>query len=312
MEVKATNKEKYQHFLSNQEHVPIFLQPFWLDFVCGSENWEVSLFEKDNLIRASFVTYNKRKKGLKISTLPNFTQFIGMWVDQEIFSQDLYRQTSNMHLFQEFFISDIKMPLFFMSAFNFRISCFLPFHTVGFSIKPRYTYRIENYKNFDFRKQVQPSKRRNIKKAEKEGFEFRMDLSAEKFHDFHKGVMNEKGVDLKYDLKFLKDLMNLCKNENCGRSYYLLDGDGNINAAVMVVWDEKDAYHLIPATAAKGADGMTYLIEQLLKHLPSHIDNYDFEGSMIPGVERYYRSLANVRRIYYTMSKNPMTKILSV
>ncbi len=37
-----TNKEKYQAFCEHT-YVPIYSKPWWMDAVCGPENWDVWL-----------------------------------------------------------------------------------------------------------------------------------------------------------------------------------------------------------------------------------------------------------------------------
>ena len=45
-----TNKEKYTIFCEQNDFVPIFSQPWWMDAVCIDGYWDVLLYEKNEEI----------------------------------------------------------------------------------------------------------------------------------------------------------------------------------------------------------------------------------------------------------------------
>ena len=47
-----TNKEKYDIFCQ-KIYISVFSQPWWLDAVCGEENWDVYVVEKGGIYVAS-------------------------------------------------------------------------------------------------------------------------------------------------------------------------------------------------------------------------------------------------------------------
>ena len=58
-----TNKEKYSEFCQKEKNIPIFSKDWWLDAVCGENNWDVALVEKGGQIMASMPYYTKNIKG---------------------------------------------------------------------------------------------------------------------------------------------------------------------------------------------------------------------------------------------------------
>ena len=54
-------KKKYRKFCKTQSSIPIFSKDWWLDAVCGEDNWDVVLVEKGEEISASMPYYLKRK-----------------------------------------------------------------------------------------------------------------------------------------------------------------------------------------------------------------------------------------------------------
>jgi hypothetical protein len=36
-----TNKERYTQWVGEQEYIPIYMTPWWLDAVCAGKEWDV-------------------------------------------------------------------------------------------------------------------------------------------------------------------------------------------------------------------------------------------------------------------------------
>ena len=80
---------------------------------------------------------------------------------------------------------------------------------------------------------------------------------------------------------------------NKGRSFWPRDADGTPHAAAFVVWDT-----LLPRTIClSGADpdlrkqgGQYFLLWEIVKKMAKKVNRFDFEGSMVPGIESVFRS----------------------
>ena len=80
-----TNKERYSEWVSQQEYVPICMNPWWLDAVCAGKEWDV-LFAEDeegNILGAMPYLLCKRA-WFKFITMPQMSQTGGIWVTAEI------------------------------------------------------------------------------------------------------------------------------------------------------------------------------------------------------------------------------------
>ena len=56
--MEMTNKERYHQFcLNNSVYVPVFSRDWWMDAVCGPDQWDVYLVGDGMDIRAAFVYY---------------------------------------------------------------------------------------------------------------------------------------------------------------------------------------------------------------------------------------------------------------
>ena len=73
------NKQKYIEFCI-KESVPIFSTNYWLDAVCGKDNWDVVFVEKDHKIVATMPYFKKKKMNLSMIFMPTLTQTMGPYI----------------------------------------------------------------------------------------------------------------------------------------------------------------------------------------------------------------------------------------
>ena len=75
-----TERERYQELCRRESTIPIFSQDWWLDTVCGMDNWGVYLIGKDMDIKASLV-YSLQEccNGKSIGRI-SLTQNNGIWI----------------------------------------------------------------------------------------------------------------------------------------------------------------------------------------------------------------------------------------
>jgi hypothetical protein len=75
-----SSKEKYRKLCEQETSIPIYSKPFWMDAVCGEDNWDVLLYEKGGEVVGALPYYVKKKFGLSYITQPKLTQTNGVWI----------------------------------------------------------------------------------------------------------------------------------------------------------------------------------------------------------------------------------------
>lgn len=298
------SKEKYTVFCEFEKQIPIFSQPWWLDAVCGEKNWDVILIEKNDQIIASFPYFYFHSTGMNYIGMPPLTQKLGMYINYP----DGQTESSRLSYEKEILDGIIsKLPYydFFSVQFDYRYQNWLPFYWNGFEQTTRYTYVIEQiidiecvYKNFDH------SKRKNIKKAQNEVVVL-FDLSCVDFYENHKMTLLKQGEKISYSYDvFQRIYVNAYKYKQ-GRTIYCRDKDGHIHAALFVVWDNGSAYDLISTIDPnfRNSGAATLLVYEMIKTLSGTVKSFDFEGSMIEGVENSFRKFGSVQKSYFQVFK---------
>ena len=87
------------------------------------------------------------------------------------------------------------------------------------------------------------------------------------------------------------------------------DKAGNLHAAAFVVWQNSSAYYIAgggdPALRSSGAQSL--VLWEAIKHVSQYTDTFDFEGSMLPGVERFFREFGAMQTPYFTISRGQLS-----
>jgi len=72
----SRNKKKFRTLCSKEISIPIFIQAWWLDAVCGNDNCDVVIAEKGGVIPAAIPYYMPKRGFIRMTPL---TQHMGVW-----------------------------------------------------------------------------------------------------------------------------------------------------------------------------------------------------------------------------------------
>lgn len=299
------NKQKYHQLCEQETSIPIFSRDWWLDAVCGEENWDVALHEKGGQIVATFPYYVRKKAlSLTVISMPSLTPFMGPWLRYPTSMSDYDRPTYEKQTFTDL-IEQLPKFDYFNQSFHYSIVNWLPFYWKGFQQTTYYTYSIDDLTDLDaVFGRFSHSKRKNIKKAEKI-VTVKFDLSAEDFYRNHEMTLQKQGKMISYSFDLFERIYGACYIQNAGRTIYAVDSEGNIHSALFVIWDERSAYDLISTIDPdfRESGSATLLIKEMIKYVAQKTERFDFEGSMIEGVEQSFRRFGTLQKPYFNLQK---------
>ncbi len=307
-----TNIEKYREFCKKEKDIPIFSKDWWLDSVCGKDDWDVVLFEKGGEIWAS-LPYQKTKKIIfEIITMPKLTQTMGLYIKYPP-KQKYYKKLSWEKEVMESLISNLPKVDYFSQNFDHSIANWLPFYWSGFEQTTRYTYIIENITIEDLEKNFETDiRRRRRRKAHKIGIEIVESQDIETFYRLNTMTFARKNIDISYSFEFVKNLFERCKENNAVKMYFAKYND-EVIAVDFLVYDENTVYYLMGGIdpSKKDLGAMDAIQFESIKFALENGKRFDFEGSMIESIEKYFRSFGAVQKPYFTISKTN-SKILKI
>lgn len=274
------------------ESAPIFSQPWWLDTVCGPNNWAQVDVQKEGHSIAVLPYAITSKFGQTCLSMPPLTQTLGVHIlypENQSYAKKLSFEKTVMTKLIE------QLPTFayFSQNFHFSFTNWLPFYWAGFEQTTRYTYRLPTLSDLDQTYAGFQSKiRTDIQKAAKTiTIEDSQDIPA--FYELVTHTFQRQNLKVPYSRRFLDALITACFHNKCGKLFLGRGKDGSLHAGVLIVWDSQSAYYLIGGADPqfRNSGATSFLIWEAIKFSATVTQSFDFEGSMIEPVERFFQRI---------------------
>lgn len=299
-----TNKEKYRLLCKNEPSIPIFSKDWWLDSVAG-DNWDVVLVEKKGTIQAALPFTTRQRFGLTAISQPTLTQTLGPWLRPSTakYARQLSQEKS---LLQELFKQLPKHAHYSQNWHHSRTN-WLPLHWLGYEQTTRYTYRLEDLSNADaLWDEFEVNIRTDIRKAtNREGVTVRTDLDVDAFLTLNEKVFARQNMALPYTKELVQRIDENASNNQARKVFIAEDQQGRHHAGVYLIWDDNSAYYLMgggdPDLRNSGATSLC--MWEAIKFAATVTKSFDFEGSMLEPVERFFRAFGAKQTPYFAISK---------
>jgi hypothetical protein len=301
-----TDKEKYKILCTKELSIPLYSRDWWLDCVCGENKWDVLLYYKGEEIEAAMPFYSP---GKSIITMPAFTQTLGIWFNPEMenprYSKNLFRKQQIC----KYFIEHLPKHDYFLQNFHYTFTDWLPFYWAGYRQTTRYTYVLPDINNPDeLWKNLSENIRRNIQKAKnKYALTIKKNVPVDLFMEINTQTFKRQGKK-SYQPDILKKIIAISCSRNQGDIWGAFDEQGRLHAAVFIVWQNNCAYYLAAGgdTKLRQFGGQAVVLWEVICEVSKIAASFDFEGSMIQGVEHFFREFGAAQMPYYSISKGKL------
>jgi len=296
------NKLIYIDFCKKVD-MSIFSQPWWLDAVCGKDNWNVSIVEKGGNIFATMPYYIENKLGFSIIKNPKLTQTMGIYFNYPK-NQKYYKKLS----FEKEMIDKLLMQLpkfdSISMSFNYNYSNLLPFYWHGFKSSVSYTYIIDNIPLEELEEKFKTDVRRRRRKAEKLGVIVYEDTNIEDIYRLSKMTFERQGINIPYSFNLAKNIYSIATKHNSCKMFFA-KYDNEVIAAIFLIYDNNSVYYIMGGIDPdkKNLGAMDLLQHESIKFAIKSNRIYNFEGSMIESIEKYFRSFGSIQKPYYQIKK---------
>lgn len=300
-----TDKEKYSEFCKST-YVPIYSKPWWMDAVCGPENWDVWLYESGEDILAAMPYYFERRRTYRYITKAPLTQTNGL-LFKEVSSRKLVAEAEMQERIINAacdYIQRLGVDVYeqqYPPSFN----NWQPFFWRHYTNMLRYTYIIPDTSDMEKVNGSISSKYRNkINKGQKLT-QVCMNIDAKAFYLEHEKVYQRQGLSCPFSLEFWLRLQRACEERESGQMFCARDPEGNIHGLLFLVWDERFVYQLVGGYMPEYSSSQAYpaLIHHGIKVAHEKGLAYDFEGSMIQRIAVAFRQFGGVPTPYYRIRK---------
>lgn len=301
----SPSQHTYRSFATTAALLPVFAQPWWLDAVCP-QGWEVVLAEKGGLITGVWPFYLQKKIGVSLLRTPVLTPYLGPVV---FFPGDL--SSSNRDGFEHEVITQLAGQLPGAQVWHLNLPPGLKqaglFAGQGLRIGARQTFLLDLALPQEVLFQgFKESLRRGIRQAAHHYVVTNEPALLPRLHQFHKSTLEGKQQQQHHSEETLAALMAAAVAHQCSHLYAAHDLKGELQALLWNVWDGERSYYLMGARnpASDSHRAMSLLLWQAIKEAQARGNKYfDFEGSMDPGVERFFRKFGARRELYLVLQK---------
>ena len=295
-----TNKERYSAWVKEQEYVPIFMMPWWMDAVCAGKEWDVLLAEDEEHNILGAMPYLLRKRAwLKYIVMPQQTQIGGIWVTAEI-TGDKWK-TAEVCRQLKVQMDRLGLAYYYQQYLPGSL-CVDAMRGLGFKTRERITYRVEDLSDLDaLIDSFSKNKKRQLQKALSLHAERTMEV--EDFYRFHTQCMAARKRKMTYSREFLLVLERKARRMKQCEILSICNADGKPYAAAFLIWDQHYMYYLIPAfnPIFRESGASALLVLEAMKMAREKHVRFDFEGSMDKGVAKHYKQFGSTPFTYFSV-----------
>lgn len=298
------NKEIFKNWCIAHPEIPLFLQYDWMEIVAKPEQWDVALVESTDGIQAFLPYFKKRKLQFEIITVPPLTPYMGPWINYPEGQKEAKRLSYEKKMMEQL-IAQLPKTDKFIQYFHPEITNWLPFFWNGFEQSTRYTYILDDLTDSDkLFQELQGNIRREIAKAQKSLTISECD-EVQTLHTLKEKDPKVKGQEINYSASYFNRIYKKLKAKEACKSWIASGPDGNPIASLLLVWDDNSAYYLAGAVDPdnKNTGAMSLLMWTAIQFSSSVTNAFNFEGSMIEPVERFFRSFGAKQTPYFEIRK---------
>lgn len=291
----SDSKARYSQFC-REGYVPLHLQPWWLDAVCGVDAWRVALAANKNGEVVGAMPYHiTHRWGLRAIQLPNLSTYGGPWLryPQGVGLKDLNRLAFEKKAMTEL-IEQLPRTAFFQQNFRPEITNWLPFYWNNFRQTTRYTYIFDETKDVEkIKAGFKNTLRSDLKKAAQLAELKHEDEAWATVFTLNKLSFQRKNRRQSYALEPFKNLHFALSQRGQSACFVAYDkASGRPSAGLYLVFDTRQASVLLTGTdpAFKNQCAIYSLFFEAIQFCSARSLSLDFEGSMDKNIERSFRS----------------------
>jgi lipid II:glycine glycyltransferase (peptidoglycan interpeptide bridge formation enzyme) len=260
------------------------------------------LFNNNEELTGAFFLYHTSKKTFRLDICPPFSAHNGLFFENRS-ENNSNIQTTVKHVLETIaaFLGELNSHLLVFTL-PAAISDAQPFIWKKFDVKVKYTYHLDLGLPVDtLLANLSSEKRKSLNKAQKDGLEIKRETDMKVVKDLILKTFSRKQV--MKNLAYLdKILFEFASADNS--IAFVAYEKGQAIAATFCVHDSVTAFYLFggyDAGQSHHGAGVSCMWNSILKAKELGLKTFDFEGSMLPEVEKYFREFGGTLTPYYSV-----------
>jgi hypothetical protein len=282
---KDIDSEKWTRCIENAANSRFYANIFHLDR--AAVDWDALVWGDYEYVMPLPI---RNKLGFSYVYQPLFCQQLGIFPKPSNLVAELFYNT----LFDKFRYSDVHLNSGNPSINNKNIE-FLPRQNYLLDLKYNYKSLARSYST---------NTKRNIAKAGGNNLHYMAGIRLEEFMKFKQANLIDKISDKA--IEKLKSIIAFGQYKGMGEIYGVYSPGNELCAAVYFCrWKDRVIYlNAASNNEGKNLGAMYFLVDNFIKTNAGHDIILDFEGSMIPGVARFYSGFGAIPETYFQLKFN--------
>jgi len=294
----------YDELVAASPQGSIFATSWWLDAVAGGR-WRPNAVSEGAGIVAAWPTVVRGTRWGDVHGGAPLTPYLGpLFLPRDSELRRREEEVKRLEQLAEAFGSAAHIEAACNPAFDY----WTPLRWHGFAQTTRYTWRFPRIDDLEgILSSARENIRREIRKAEKRGITVE-DGSLEAFQDAHLRTAAHQAIaGAERYLPALRRIDAAASERSARRILLARDADGQTHAGGYFVRDDRWVYYLAGASdpQLRTSGAASLLLWQGIAFAAEEGLGFDFEGSIIRGVERFFRAFAGVPTPYSVVRKTP-------
>lgn len=301
-ELKEKEFNKWDEFVDRSPQGTLFHKSYWLR-ASGEEFRIYGYFKSDELL-GGLATIRRARLGIKIALHPPLTPYLGVLLRK---SEARYvSRISEAKKISEALAKRMKEDFSYI-RFDFSLSFIdlQPFIWEGFSSSVKYTYLLDLPDLGKIWEAMDVTRRNDIRRAEKDGIYIETGVSFEETFRLVEKTFRRQGRRARSKSAAFRYNDILEPRREC-KSFLARNKKGQAIAAVYLVWDKKRSYYLLggydPERRHHGASAIALWEAIKFTKEKLGLNEFDFEGTMLPEVEPFFRKFGGRLTPYYSVT----------
>lgn len=266
----------------------LFEEAYWLDSVAPGA-WRAAEVVKGGEVVGRLPFVLKRRLGIAAISTTWYTPWLGPWVKPS--GAKAANEVGHQHEVLGQLLQDLPRAQRAWIACAPEWTNMMAFHWAGYALHLHYTFRLDcRADEASLWEGLRHNIRKNCRKAA--GI---VTVTTERSLADVLAVLDltykRQGLDVSKSYPVLERIDETMRRRNQRRIFSAEDSQGRIHAFVYVVFDDRHSFYLAgggdPDLRNSGAQALA--MWHAIRHAASRSQVFDFEGSMIPGVEHFVR-----------------------
>ncbi len=300
--------EAWDEFVEQSPQGSPFAASWWLDAAAGPGNWGVAQVLRNGSVVAGWPTVRRDSRHGTVHVGAPLTPHLGPILSPPPHDASSMRRWSHMVDQTRELVEKLGSFAHLEARCHPEFSYWTPLSWSGFSQTTSYTWRFNDLTDVEqILAGAHQRVRRWLKKSASKGIEVEP-VEVDVLVELHQRTLSRHDVaSHAAPVSVLDRVARAATDRGQAEVLAARDADGNVHAAGLFVYDSRSTWYVAGGSDERFRDagGATALLWDAIKRSAARGTAFDFEGSMLPGVEPFFRSFGGEPTPWSTVRSTP-------